>query len=55
MNYLTLENIKKSYGEKMLFEGLNAYINKGDKIALIAKNGTGIGSGVDDVGADGVY
>jgi len=41
MNFLTLENIKKSYGDKMLFEGLNAYINKGDKIALIAKNGTG--------------
>jgi ATP-binding cassette subfamily F protein uup len=41
MNYLTLENIRKSYGEKILFEGINAYINKGDKIALIARNGTG--------------
>lgn len=41
MNYLTLENIKKSYGEKVLFEGINVYINKGDKIALIARNGTG--------------
>jgi ATP-binding cassette subfamily F protein uup len=41
MNYLTLENIRKSYGEKVLFDGVNAYINKGDKIALIARNGTG--------------
>jgi ABC transport system ATP-binding/permease protein len=41
MNYLTLENIRKSYGEKVLFAGVNAYINKGDKIALIARNGTG--------------
>ncbi len=41
MNYLTLENISKSYAEKTLFRGLNLYINKGDKVALVAKNGTG--------------
>lgn len=41
MNYLTLENINKSYGEKVLFSNLNLTIAKGQKIALIAKNGTG--------------
>jgi len=41
MNYLTLENIKKSYGDKVLFSGLSMYINEGQKIALVARNGTG--------------
>ena len=41
MNYLTVENITKYYGEKLLFEDISFFINKGDRIALIAKNGTG--------------
>ena len=41
MNFLTLENISKRYGEKLLFDNLQLSINKGQKIALIAKNGTG--------------
>lgn len=41
MNYLTLENIKKSYGDKVLFDGLSMSINEGQKIALVARNGTG--------------
>ncbi len=41
MNYLTLENVTKIYGEKTLFEGLDLHIAKSDKIALVAKNGTG--------------
>jgi len=41
LNYLTLEHITKYYGEKRLFEDLELYINEGDKIGLIAKNGTG--------------
>ena len=41
MNYLTLENISKSYGDKVLFEGLTLHINRGDKVALVAQNGTG--------------
>jgi len=41
MQYLKLENITKSYGEKVLFENINLTINKGDKIALLAKNGSG--------------
>ena len=41
MNYLLLENVSKSYGDKILFENINLSINKGDKIGLIAKNGSG--------------
>ena len=41
MNYLSVENISKSYGERVLFEGLSFGINKDQKIAFIAKNGTG--------------
>ncbi len=41
MNYLTVENISKSYGERVLFEGISFGINKDQKIAFVAKNGTG--------------
>jgi len=41
MNYLHAENISKSYGDKVLFSSISLLINKGDKIALIAKNGSG--------------
>lgn len=41
MNYLTLENITKTYGEKVLFQDLSLQISKGQKVALVAKNGTG--------------
>lgn len=41
MNYLNAENISKSFGERTLFEGLSFSIHKGQKIAFIAKNGTG--------------
>lgn len=41
MNYLTLENVTQSYGDKVLFEKINLTINEGDKIALIARNGSG--------------
>ena len=41
MNYLSVENIAKSYGEKVLFEDISFGINKDQKIAFIAKNGTG--------------
>ena len=41
MNYLTLENITKSYGDKILFKNIQLHINKGQKIAFVAKNGTG--------------
>lgn len=41
MNFLTLENVTKSYGEKVLFRNLDLQINKGEKVALVAQNGTG--------------
>ena len=41
MNYLSIENISKSFGERTLFENLSFGINKDQKIAFIAKNGSG--------------
>lgn len=41
MNYLSVENISKSYGDRSLFENLSFGINKDQKIAFIAKNGSG--------------
>ena len=40
-SYLQIENISTSYGPKVLFEKIGFNINEGDKIALIAPNGTG--------------
>lgn len=40
-SFLQIENISKSYGPKVLFENIGFNINEGDKIALIAPNGTG--------------
>ena len=58
MNYLSVENISKSYGERVLFEDISFGINKDQKIAFIAKNGTGktsilniiVGNDVPDTG-----
>ncbi|NMH29291.1 ABC-F family ATP-binding cassette domain-containing protein [Flavobacterium silvaticum] len=41
MNYLSVENISKSYGERTLFDNISFGINKDQKIAFIAKNGSG--------------
>ncbi|MCM5661649.1 ABC-F family ATP-binding cassette domain-containing protein [Galbibacter mesophilus] len=41
MNYLSVENIAKSYGERVLYTDISFGINKDQKIAFIAKNGTG--------------
>ena len=40
-NYITVENLSKSYGEKPLFENIGFGINKGQKTALVATNGSG--------------
>ena len=40
-SYLQIENISKAYGPKVLFEHIGFNVNEGDKIALIAPNGTG--------------
>ena len=41
ISYLQLENITKSYGDRLLFADVTFGVNQGDKIGLIAKNGTG--------------
>ena len=41
MNYLSVENLTKNYGDLLLFENICFNINKKQKIALIAKNGAG--------------
>ena len=41
MNYLNLENVSKSYGEKILFDNISLQISQGQKVALVAKNGSG--------------
>lgn len=41
MNILNAEKISKSYGEKVLFDGVTLGVNKGDKIGVIGVNGTG--------------
>ena len=41
ISYLQLENLTKSYGDRMLFSDITFGVNQGDKIGLIAKNGTG--------------
>lgn len=38
---LQAENISKRYGDKLLFENISLSIGEGQKIALVAKNGTG--------------
>ncbi len=39
--YLQVENLTKSYGDRLLFDSVTFGVNEGDKIGLIAKNGTG--------------
>ena len=41
MNYISVENLTKTYGIVTLFEDLSFNINEGDKIAIVAKNGSG--------------
>ena len=41
MNYLSVENITKSFGDRVIFEDLIFGIDQGQKVAIVAKNGTG--------------
>lgn len=58
MNYLSVENLAKSFGERVLFEDLTFGIDKGEKVAVVAKNGNGkstllkilCGDGTEDSG-----
>lgn len=58
MNYLSVENLTKSFGVRVIFEDLTFGIDKGDKVAIVAKNGNGkstllkilCGDGTEDSG-----
>ncbi len=41
MNYVSVENIAKSFGERILFKDISFGINEGQKVGFVAKNGTG--------------
>ncbi len=41
VNYLSVENISKRFGDRQIFEGLSFGLAKGEKMAMVAKNGTG--------------
>ena len=41
MNYVSVENIAKSFGERILFKNISFGINEGQKVGFVAKNGTG--------------
>jgi ATP-binding cassette subfamily F protein uup len=41
LNYLQVDNLSKAYGEKVLFQNISFSLDKGQKVALIARNGTG--------------
>lgn len=41
MNLLSVNNLSKSYGDRILFRNISFGINRGDKVALVAKNGSG--------------
>lgn len=40
-NYLSVEDVSKRFGERLIFEGLTFGVNKGQKVALVAQNGAG--------------
>lgn len=41
MNFLSVEQLTKSYGDRLIFEDLTFGIDQGQKVALVAKNGSG--------------
>lgn len=41
MNYLSVENLTKSFGVRVLFKDITFGLNRGDKVAFVAKNGSG--------------
>ena len=41
MNYLSVENLTKSFGDRIIFEDLTFGIDQGQKVAIVAKNGNG--------------
>jgi ATP-binding cassette subfamily F protein uup len=54
VNYLSVENISKSYGERILFKNISFGINEGQKIGFVAKNGTGKTSILNIIAGDDI-
>ncbi len=52
MNYVSVENIAKAFGERILFKNISFGINEGQKIGFVAKNGTGKTSLLDIIAGD---
>ncbi|WP_299899953.1 ABC-F family ATP-binding cassette domain-containing protein [uncultured Aquimarina sp.] len=52
MNYVSVENIAKSFGERVLFNNISFGINEGQKIGFVANNGTGKTSLLNIVAGD---
>ncbi|WP_108866984.1 ABC-F family ATP-binding cassette domain-containing protein [Aquimarina aquimarini] len=52
MNYVSVENIAKAFGERILFKDISFGINEGQKIGFVAKNGTGKTSLLNIVAGD---
>ncbi|MBP2832265.1 ABC-F family ATP-binding cassette domain-containing protein [Aquimarina sp. U1-2] len=52
MNYVSVENIAKAFGERVLFKNISFGINEGQKIGFVAKNGTGKTSLLDIIAGD---
>ncbi len=52
VNYVSVENIAKGFGERILFKDISFGINEGQKIGFVAKNGTGKTSLLDIVAGD---
>lgn len=46
-NFLNIENLTKSYGDRLLFGDITFGVDEGDKIGIVARNGTGIQSKVN--------
>jgi len=41
LNYLSIENLSKSYGDRLLFADIAFGVDEGEKIGIVARNGTG--------------
>ncbi len=54
MNYLSVENISKSYGDRILFKNISFGINERQKIGFVAKNGTGKTSILNIIAGDDI-
>ncbi len=52
MNYVSIENVAKAFGERVLFKNISFGINEGQKIGFVAKNGTGKTSLLDIIAGD---